>query len=391
MERSVCYANPALLLRRPISELLALQEGKRALGLLIPARGAAHEQQLHHTRLFKEATVHTYRAWQPPGPFEWPIPGPGFLRQAWRALRDYDTIHCWGHFYPSTLLLLLLSLFHRKTRIILTIDTLPGYSFSAGPLLDAAFRLYTWTVGRIVYGLPDRITLYGRALLPHARRSGIGEKKLAVLPTGLIEHPLPSRKEARRQLAEELGLRPGSRVVLYAGLLNPRKRVHDLLETARQLQEALFLIAGDGPSRKDLEKAARGMRNVRFLGWRHDLLALLRASDALLFPSGGEGLPGIVMEAMYCGTPVVTTRIPCTTDLIEDGKEGLLCRVGDTACMARQLRRLGKREEAKRLAAAARRRIRNGYSWKRLLPRYERLWEAKLCKRRPRAAGKVEG
>ena len=47
--------------------------------------------------------------------------------------------------------------------------------------------------------------------------------------------------------------------------------------------------------------------SVRFLGWRKDILTLMRASDAFLFPSSAEGLPGVVMEAMYCGTPVVTT------------------------------------------------------------------------------------
>jgi glycosyltransferase involved in cell wall biosynthesis len=302
MSTSVCYVNPTLLLRRPISELLAHQDTTRELGLLIPAKGAEHEKDLHHTQLFKEATVLTYPTWQPPGAFEWPIPGLTFLKQTWKAFKEYDIIHVWAHFYLSTLLIMLMSLFHRKTKIILTMDTLPGYSFSMGFLMDSLFKIYTWTIGRLIFGIPDTITLYGKALLPHAKRSGINMKKVMVIPTGIIEHKLPSRKNARQSIEKELQLK-GKSMVLYVGLINPRKRVEDLLEIARNCPETVFLIAGDGPSRKKLEKKSEKQENLHFLGWRNDILALMRAADIFLFPSNAEGLPGVVMEAMYCETP----------------------------------------------------------------------------------------
>jgi len=373
--RSVCYANPTLLLRRPISELLAQQEGKRRLGLLIPAKGAAHEKKLHHTELFKKVEVLTYPAWHPPGPFEWPIPVLRFFKRGWKTLSEYDVVHCWAHFYPSTLLLMLKALLHSKTKVILTMDTLPGYSFSTGKWMDLAFRLYTWTLGRIVYQVPDVITLYGKALLPHARKSGIDMRKVKVIPTGIMPHKLPSKRAARQKIMKEFKLK--ERIVLYAGLINPRKRVTDVLDVAERMPGTVFLVAGDGPSMKRLKKESRErqLSNVHFLGWRKDLLVLMRAADALLFPSGAEGLPGVVMEAMYCGTPVVTTRISCTTDLITHEEHGLLCEVGDVDALAVSVERiLHNKTLAQRLVRTAKQRITNEYSWKRILPEYERLY-----------------
>ncbi len=355
---SVCYANPAFLMRRPISELLALQEGERQLGLLIPAKRGKLDKRLYHTGLFKNVELLGYRALSIPVPFEWPIPMFSFFSAARKALREYDVVHAWAHFYPSTLILMFLSLFYPKTKIILTMDTLPGYSFKPGSVLTFLFKLFTWTAGRIIYWAPDTITLYGKALLPHARRSGINMQKVTVIPTGMLVHKLPARAKK--------GAHPS---VLYVGLLNPRKRVQDILEVARRLPDARFLIAGDGLSRKQLERKAPG--NVRFLGWRKDVLKLLSRADVFLFPSSAEGLPGVVMEAMLAGTPVVTTRIPCTTDLIRDKKEGFLCSVGDTTAMARAVQQALNN---KRVAAAAKRRITTLYNWKKILPMYTQLY-----------------
>ncbi len=362
MER-VCYANPTLLLRRPISELLRQQAGTRTVGLLIPGRGGQPDASLHHSAIPKGVAVYTYNTLQLPGsPFEWPIPGWGFFRQAWRVLHEYDVVHVWAHFYLSTLLLMMLSLFTR-TRIILTMDTLPGYSFSLGTVMDAAFKLFTWTAGRIIYGVPETITLYGEALLPAARASGIRREKIRVIPTGIAGlTPLRKRKRGRQ------------RTVLYAGLLNRRKGVGLVLAIARRLPDVRFLIAGDGPDRARLERAAPA--NVTFLGWRRDLPELLRTSDLLLFPSRAEGLPGIVMEAMYYGTPVVSTHIPCTTDLITHGEHGLLAEPDDLETLHRHVVTLLKDQRlAQRLAAAAQQRVKTVFSWKNVLPQYAALYD----------------
>lgn len=371
--RSVCYANASLLLRRPISELLQQQEGHRKVGLLIPTKDKKRDESLHHSSKFKNVEMLTYHAFHPPGQYEWPIPGPRFFLQAWHALKTYDVIHLWAHFYPSNFLLVMKSLFFPKTKIILTMDTLPGYSFKMGGLMDTLFKIYTWTLGRLMYGIPDTITLYGKALLPHAKASGINMKKVKVIPTGINPY---THKNARKKIEREF--KHTGKIVFFAGLLNPRKRVHQVLEVAEQFPGVLFLVAGDGPQRHVLIKSAKEKKlNVQFLGWRKDIHDLLEAADVLLFPSSAEGLPGIVMEAMTVGTPVVSTNIPCTVDLLAHGKEGLLCPVDDITGMVKNVRTLLEDpEKAKKIAAEAKRKIQQ-YDWKKILKQYEELYKVR--------------
>ncbi len=85
--------------------------------------------------------------------------------------------------------------------------------------------------------------------------------------------------------------------------------------------------------------------------------AVLAAHDALVFPTyhSGEGLPGIVVEALQAGLPVIATRFRALEELIEDGVNGLLVPAQDSAALAAALQRLSADSElAARLAAGAR-------------------------------------
>ena len=378
-EPSVCYVSPTELVRRPISELIAVQtqQGNREVGLLVARSGRKVDNTMHHSADARKATIHSYRVFSPPLSSEWPIPGFGFWRQARNVLRTYDVVHIWGHFYLSTLFLLMLSWFYPRTKVVLSIDTFPGYSFRLTTLGNIAFFLFTWTAGRIIYLTPDRILLYGEALREHARRSGIPNRKLQVLGTGI--RPAKVKPRARATTRRSLGIPANAKVVLFCGIVNWRKRVDTVLAVAEKTREEniVYLIAGDGPHKERFEQMARerNLQNVRFLGWRKDIFDLLAASDLYFFPSSAEGLSGTIMEAMLTGTPVLTTAIPCTTDLIQDGVTGSLCQVGAVPCFTKKLRMLlAKPALAESYAQRAQRKILSEYSWTVVQPRYAALY-----------------
>ena len=82
-------------------------------------------------------------------------------------------------------------------------------------------------------------------------------------------------------------------------------------------------------------------------------LPCVRASDGDL-----DGLPQVLMEAMACGLPVVSTRLVGIPDLIVDGESGLLARSGDAAELADACERLIRDPAlAAKLAAAGRQRV----------------------------------
>lgn len=100
-------------------------------------------------------------------------------------------------------------------------------------------------------------------------------------------------------------------LLVTVGALIPRKGQRFAVEALTRLPEAVLLLVGDGPDRTALARLARQLdvdRRVRFLGARPhaELPALFAAADVAVQPSAAEGLANVWVEALACGTPVVT-------------------------------------------------------------------------------------
>lgn len=111
--------------------------------------------------------------------------------------------------------------------------------------------------------------------------------------------------------------------LLSVGRLHHNKGFKTLLEAIKRLNVTLTII-GDGPERKALESLADG--NVRFLGskGRDEVKQAYEEHDVFVLASYAEGLPVVLMEAMASGLPVITTTVNAITELVENGKTGLL-------------------------------------------------------------------
>jgi glycosyltransferase involved in cell wall biosynthesis len=124
---------------------------------------------------------------------------------------------------------------------------------------------------------------------------------------------------------QDLQIPPGHRVIMTAGRLVPVKGVDYFLKAARLIVEVrrdvTFLIVGDGPLRRILEKLSRDLKledHVRFLGWREDMYDLLNMADILVLASLHEGIPTILLEALAMGKSVVATRVGGIPEVIID-------------------------------------------------------------------------
>jgi len=137
--------------------------------------------------------------------------------------------------------------------------------------------------------------------------------------------------------------RDTSPVVLTVARLDKQKGHTYLLKAAADVPGALFVFAGDGPERADLEKEAEELRlsdRVIFLGQRNDVRELLLGCDLFVLPSLFEGLPLSIMEAMAAGKPVIASDIGGVNELIRDGETGYLVPPGDTHALARRINTL---------------------------------------------------
>lgn len=116
----------------------------------------------------------------------------------------------------------------------------------------------------------------------------------------------------------------------FVGELSPRKNQIFLIRAFKKLREegipARLLLVGEGGERETLENeiAALSMENAVFLvGNREPVTPYLAISDLYVSASRSEGLPFNIMEAMFCGLPIIASATKGQTDLLSDTPECL--------------------------------------------------------------------
>ena len=155
----------------------------------------------------------------------------------------------------------------------------------------------------------DFIRLEAEAIYPSIAKITHTVRLPIVIP------PQPD-EDAMAQARERLGVPLGVPVIGNAGWLIPRKRWDVFLQTAQKIKqavpEAVFIIAGDGPLRRELENQAAVLgisNNLRWLGWCKDMADFYRGIDLLLFNTDWDAFPVTPQEAMTYGRPVVASAI----------------------------------------------------------------------------------
>ncbi len=186
---------------------------------------------------------------------------------------------------------------------------------------------------------------------------GVAAERVSVLPNPAPLVPdMPPRDELRRTL----GLNGAT--LAFAGRLTAQKSLGRALEAVAGADGVQFVIAGEGPDRKQLEERAAELgiaERVRFLGAqpRERIVELFHAADATILSSSWENFPHTVVEALAAGTPVLAMEVGGVAEVVRDGENGLLVPAGDTAALGEAVRRYfgdeGLRERLRGAAAGS--------------------------------------
>lgn len=155
------------------------------------------------------------------------------------------------------------------------------------------------------------------------------------------------KETTRNTYRKNLHLADNTTALIYVAELIANKNQKMLIETTKILLdkgEDVCLIL-PGPEHDNQETYKFACENeiedkVRFLGWRNDIGALMVASDVCVASSIREGFGINLVEAMYCGLPVIATKNRGHEMIINDGENGFLVEVNNAEKMAERVRQL---------------------------------------------------
>ena len=224
-----------------------------------------------------------------------------------------------------------------------------GFSESSNLFKEKAKRtILSWLFKKISLFLP-----IGTLNYQFYRSYNIKPESLQLVPYAVDNDYFSTQadlaKQKRENLRRSLGLEPNRPIILYASKLIGRKRPQDLLNAYQHLlcradsdTKPYLLFVGDGDMKPSLELAVSSSNedSVRFLGFRNqsELPAFYDLCDVFVLPSSFEPWGLVINEVMNAGKAVVVSdKIGCLHDLIEDGVNGRIFPVGDISALSKAL------------------------------------------------------
>lgn len=197
-----------------------------------------------------------------------------------------------------------------------------------GPLADWGHRVWLRSHRRFL----DALVAMTVATAAEAEHATGMTGRVSVIPN-------PPAPAGHGQILPDL---PPMPFILGVGRLVRQKRWDRLIAVLPELPEAAVVIAGEGPERARLvaRASALGVANrLHLVGHVADPLSPMRRATVLALPSDFEGVPGVLIEALSVGTPVVATdSSPSVGEIVASPELGSIVPRGDQPALLQALR-----------------------------------------------------
>jgi glycosyltransferase involved in cell wall biosynthesis len=317
---------------------LALADELRAHGHQVAFLSTASDKNVEHEGAFVGLTV-SHQSRDTLRPLErgraavraiWNREAAGAMRALIRSYKP-DLVHA-HKLYPQ---LSVAPLVEAGRFGIPVVQTLHDYELAAASSTDDRGGWFDRDESRLQYRLLNDATYVVRRTV-HRRQvtawvaisrfvEGVYER------AGIHSRVLPNFTEAPACPPPPIDVRRGA---LYAGRLTESKGVRDVLLLADDLPEIPVTIAGDGPLREAVKKAANRLPNLAYIGSvsPEKVTELLRRARVLLMPSRWQEPGGLsALEAMAVGTPVVAFDVGGLSEYVDDAGGGVTVEVNTAA------------------------------------------------------------
>lgn len=207
------------------------------------------------------------------------------------------------------------------------------------PLGQAIRRLLRRTLG-VVYPWADHVIAVSKGVARDVQRlTGLSDERVTTIYSPVVGPEITRR--AAEAVDHAWARDAQTPLVLAAGRLSIQKDFPTLIRAfarVRAVRPAHLVILGDGRQRDKLEKLVRELDlegDVALPGRVDNPFAWMSKAAVFVLSSAWEGLPGVVIEALACGCPVVSTDCPSgPREILEDGAIGPLVPVHDDRALA---------------------------------------------------------
>ncbi|MGP4843275.1 glycosyltransferase [Marinobacter sp. 1Y8] len=251
---------------------------------------------------------------------------PGFnLKESWKILKwaksnNFNVLHSHGYKFN-----ILMAIVPKKFRGMPVIATLHGYV--NGHLLSKIW--FYELLDQILLKRLDRVCLVSPHMTQLSVISTLPEKMIEVVENGLSTPVHSARKAPELTIMNFLA--KFSFNLLAVGRLSPEKNLSSLikaLSSGELKNESVGLcIIGEGRLEQSLRQQSISLglgERVFFLGYRTDVVELMKHFDLLVMPSLTEGLPITLLEAMREGLPVLASSVGGIPNALDNGSSGQL-------------------------------------------------------------------
>lgn len=305
--------------------------------------------------------------------------GGGMTPQLYSKLASFDIIHLHYPFYGGAEYVYLSSLL-RSRRYFLTyhMDV-----FGTTALKRLLIGMYEFFFVKKIIKRADRI---GALTIEHLRSSKVSHfvdwGKVVEIPNGVDTEKFRPRNK-NMQLIEKHSLK-GKTVALFVGNLQPFKGVHLLIDAIAGIKEKelCLLIVGEGYGEKEYKRQviSKGLEDrVIFAGPQSPdghLPDYYNLGDFLVLPSThSEAFPLVVLESMASGKPAIVSSLPGPSQLIENGRDGLIAKVDDRDDLRDKIKYLAShRDICINMGNAGRQKVINKYRWSSISEKLEEIF-----------------
>lgn len=204
-----------------------------------------------------------------------------------------------------------------------------------------------------LYRLPDEFITISEGVKEELRQRGV------VAPISVVHNGIElgeSEVGGRLQKRKKYGFSEDEYIVALVGRIAFRQKAQDLLVEAvagyrEQLKGTRFCVMGDGPDEQKLRRMIRerGLTQcISFLPWSWDVASLYSAADMLLIPSRFEGVPLVMLEAMWRQLVIVASNVDGMAELLPGE---WLFRCGDAKSMVDVISRVRQADNTELLVA----------------------------------------